>query len=417
MGSIWNATVAIDVGIDGNIELCEPGTGTALGIVLLVQSRATESDFQSETDTSFEYLCSERELAYWMQGNAPVLLILSRPKTAEAYWTSIKAYFGDPARRASRRVKFDKRVDRFDEHVFDKLKKAGVTATSGIYLGPPVKSETLVSNLLEVASYGPRVYLAATNLRKADQVWVTKNARNLRGIERPFILREGKILSFNDLRERPWTELCDRGTVEDFDSKEWADADDQDRTNEFIWLLKEALREKLFPAVVFQKDQECYMFRATPDLKPFSLHYQGQGRQRTRDVFIVRTNQRTGKVSWCRHDAFEGNFRRYEDRWFLEINPTYVFTVDGKKISLYQAEYLSNIKRVERNPDVRRQVLNWASYLGRGEDLVTPAYPFLAFGELLSFQVNRGIDDKAWAIRKGKEAPDPKNGQSTLELE
>ena len=159
------------------------------------------------------------------------------------------------------------------------------------------------------------------------------------------------------------------------------------------------------------------MFRATPDLKPFSLHYQGQGRQRTRDVFIVRTNQRTGKVSWCRHDAFEGNFRRYEDRWFLEINPTYVFTVDGKKISLYQAEYLSNIKRVERNPDVRRQVLNWASYLGRGEDLVTPAYPFLTFGELLSFQVNRGIDDKAWAIRKGKEASDPKNGQSTLELE
>jgi len=415
MGSIWNPTVAIDVGIDGNIELCDPKTGHALGIVLLVQSRATEGPFQSETGTGLEYLCSEPELTYWMQGNAPVLLVVSRPKSDEAYWVSIKTYFADPARRASRRVRFDKKRDRLSQESFTQLKAAGASSDSGLYLGPPAKSETLVSNLLQVAAYAPRIYVASTSIRKTDEIWTYATGRGVH-IQRPFILKEGKIISFHDLREMPWSDLCDRGSVDDFDSSEWSDAEEIDRKNEFVWLLRDSLREKLYPAVVYRKDEDCFMFRPHQDMKPFSIEYEGQRGTSTRQVFTLRVNQKSGQVSWYRHDAFEGSFKRYDGIWYLEINPTYVYTVDGERVSPYQGEHLSKIKRLERNPDVRRHVLMWASYLGRGEDLISPADPFLAFGDLLSVEVNRGIDDAAWVAGEGDPDDGGAGAQAEMEL-
>lgn len=412
MGSIWNPTVAIDVGIDGHIELCEPATGKALGVVLFVQSRATEQEFQGETDTGFEYLCSERELAYWMQGNAPVLLIVCRPSKGEAYWVSIKEHFADPVRRASRRVRFDKKADSFDESCFKKLLNLGARPEAGIYLGPPSKSETLVSNLLEVVSYAPRIYLAATEFRKVDEIWRLERDRQIR-LPAGWILKSGQLLSFHDLHDRPWSDFCDPGTIEDFDVEEWASSDDEDRRRDFVRLLKLCLKEKLYPRVIPRKDLDCYMFRPYPDKQPFSIQYRAQGRQTTRKVFVAFQSRKTGLVSHYRHDAFEGFFRRLEGSWYLEINPTYVFTIDGDRLSLFQGDQLSTIKKFERNPDVRRQVLMWASQLGRGEDLVTPPYPLLVFGDLATFDLAVGIDDAAWA----PEPKAPKQLAESLQVE
>src|SRR5216683_4910369 len=83
---LWHQTSVFDAGIDGYIELRDPTTGAALNSIIQVQSRATQGRFTAETDTSFEYLCSEKELGYWLAGNAPVILICSRPNTDEAYW-------------------------------------------------------------------------------------------------------------------------------------------------------------------------------------------------------------------------------------------------------------------------------------------------------------------------------------------
>ena len=86
MGWLWHQTGVFDAGIDGYIELRDPITGAALNSIIQVQSRATQGKFTAETDTSFEYLCSERDLVYWLAGNAPVILICSHPATGEAHW-------------------------------------------------------------------------------------------------------------------------------------------------------------------------------------------------------------------------------------------------------------------------------------------------------------------------------------------
>jgi hypothetical protein len=143
MGWIWNAT-NIDAGIDGYIEIRDPGTGRATNIVLQVQSKAL-SQFTNETPTSFEYVCSPRDLEYWTAGNAPVILIVSKPAAEQAYWTSVKDYFNTPAKRRDRRITFDKNRDRFDLDARERLAQLAMPRFLGIYLTPPPRTETLQS--------------------------------------------------------------------------------------------------------------------------------------------------------------------------------------------------------------------------------------------------------------------------------
>lgn len=95
MGFLWYPTGGIEVGIDGTIEIRDSATGRALNAIIQVQSKATLGQFQAETSEGFDYLCDVKDLNYWLQGNAPVILIVSRPSTDEAYWVSIKDYFQD----------------------------------------------------------------------------------------------------------------------------------------------------------------------------------------------------------------------------------------------------------------------------------------------------------------------------------
>ena len=52
-------------------------------------------------------------------------------------------------------------------------------------------------------------------------------------------------------------------------------------------------------------------------------------------------------VAFYRHVAFEHQFRRYDGVWYVELNPTYVFTSDGIALDAYHQERLAGIKRLE----------------------------------------------------------------------
>ena len=118
---------------------------------IAVQVKATERAFPKETSHSFEWPCNQRDLDYWLQGNAPVVLIVVRPRHDEAYWVPLKAYFADLATRATRRIIFDKSRNRFDEACASELTTLAIPTNIGIY-GPPASiPEKLYLNLLPVA--------------------------------------------------------------------------------------------------------------------------------------------------------------------------------------------------------------------------------------------------------------------------
>ena len=96
-----------------------------------------------------------------------------------------------------------------------------------------------------------------------------------------------------------------------------------------------------------------------------------------------------------RHSAVRTQFFRFGKQWFLELTPTYFFTQpDGITQSRFHEDWLKRIKEFEKNSAVLGQAVMW-EHLLLAEDLFAP-YPYLAFGPLLSFTSDRGIDDGAW---------------------
>ena len=180
MKCLWHPTVGPDIGIDGSIELCDQTTGESFHQLIAVQSRATAGHFVSESATSLEYTCDERDLNYWMQGNLPVILVHSRPSTGEAYWISVKEFFADPSLRASRKITFNKETDRFSATVYQRLLNLAAPAERGLYLGPVPKTERLLTNLLPVRLVSPRIFVAETEYRNTRDVWDRLRGRGIR---------------------------------------------------------------------------------------------------------------------------------------------------------------------------------------------------------------------------------------------
>jgi hypothetical protein len=408
MGFLWYESGGTEAGIDGTIEIRDGRTGEATNQIVQVQSRATSTAFTSETDTSLTYACDERDLAYWLGGNAPVILVRSRPNTNEAYWISIKEYFHDPARIASRRIVFDKNRDRFDSSAREALVKLAVPRDSGVYIAPPPKRETILSNLLEVVAYPRSIYVAETEFRLGRALGAALR------IDEPYpprewILRNGQLYSIHDLREPPWSGVCEVETVEQFDADEWAQSEDRDRLNEFAQLLYACLSERVGRDLRYFPREKLFLAKATKELQPRRLRSSSR-RRSGRIIFrSYESKKAAGQIGFCKHWAFRAHFQRYDGKWFLEITPTYHYTMDGYRESHFAADYLSGQKRLDNNDAVRGQVQMWAGYLRGGDDLFAQPYEHLEFGELAAFELPAGVNDKAWLAntRKAKEPDEP----------
>lgn len=415
MGCLWYPTGQVEAGIDGYIEIRDAKTGAATNCIILVQSRATAVQFENETDSGFDYYPNDRDLHYWLFGNAPVILIRSRPTTSEAYWISIKDYFQGGNTQKSNKIHFVKDQHRFDANCRQALIDLAQPADSGLYVSPIPKQEKLYSNLLEVASYADAIYVAETPFRypldvaqKLDELGVSPG--------KEWILKSRKIISFHDLRQSPWTAVCDSGPVWVFDSSNWAQSNHPVCRNEFVQLLNHALGQRLLPGVRYHTRRQFYYFVATADLSDHELTYKSVVRTGRRRVFQAYPDKRDpDKTAYYRHCAFSGQFLRFDGRWYLEINPTYHYTFDGFHTSLYAPELLSGIKRMERNHSVAGQVIMWASYLAPDRDLFSETYdyPFLKFGQLLTFNTEQGLDEREWL--KHEEAEDAHEIQASME--
>src|SRR2546421_4005523 len=201
MGFGWHATnQSLEAGLDGFIEVRNPKTGEALNSVIFAQSKATEGEFAAETPSSLEFICDERDLDYWLKGNAPIILVRSRPKTNEAYWVSVKDYFRELSVRATKKIRFDKIENRFDVSARDRLVSLSIPQSSGVYLPTELKQEFIYSNLLRVDKFPSKLHIADTEFRFD---WQVKQAFRTAGVRMgsEWFLKDKKVYSFHDLGE------------------------------------------------------------------------------------------------------------------------------------------------------------------------------------------------------------------------
>jgi hypothetical protein len=394
IGFLWHPT-RLEAGIDGYIEI-RLEAGEVTNCIIQVQSKATDNPFQAETESTLEFRCDKRDLDYWLAGNAPVILVRSRPRTNEAYWVSLKDYFSDLGLRKSGKILFDKIRDRFDLTAKPALERLASHADSGLYLGAHPKTEVVFSNLLELKELPRRYYMAATEYRTRGELFATLHDFT-RTVAGEWILGRKMLTSFHDLSTYPWTEVCDRGTVEEMDTYEWARSGDPVRQREFVQLLNSCLRDMLFrKGVKFFRETQCYYFRASQDLSEREYSYHSRERKTSRYVFkgYPKRSDHT-QMSYYRHSALEGRFVRYGTNWYLQITPTYHFTRDGERISRYAPDLMAGIKRLESNQSVHGQVVMWAHLLTE-RSLFDTGSQFLHFGSLVEFELEVGVDDAAW---------------------
>jgi|GEM_PF-300130 len=410
MGSAWHpSNASLDAGIDGEIELVDPDYHVATNAIIRVQSKATAGAFPGETSDSFEWPVNERDLDYWMSGNAPVVLVVSRPLMGEAYWVAIKDYFATPSRRKAKRVRFDKNRMRFSADAREALFALAVPRDSGIYFAPRPREERLFSNLLAVSGFPKRLWIGDTDLRRPGDVYAQLREA---GAEAPeFVLRDRRILAPYDLTEKPWSSFVDRGTVEDFDPEHWALSDDRDLTTRFVELLNFCLSVRCRQiGCERRKDDGMYYFAPSEDLTSRIIPYRSVKENTRRTVFHgypYKKGENKGEIAYYRHAGFYGQFRRYDGAWYLSITPTYHFTSDGRRQHPFYESKLKGIKAIEKNGTVLGHVVMWASLLrGRDEDaddlFFTPPYPHLRFGQLATFELSVGIDDRTWLPNEEK---------------
>ncbi len=398
MHSRWISSGAGEVGIDGYIEFFDSGTGRSFGTTIAVQARHV-SEFLNEDPDSLDYLCQKSDLDYWISGNMPVILVVTRPSTKEAYWIDVKGYFSNRADTSDTRVHFVKSACKFVPESFHELIRVGESVDSGLYLAPLPKTENLISNLLPLDGYPPSIYIAKTELRKTWEVWGALQGKD-RDVSGAWLLRDGQIVSFHNLSTRAWSNVCVAGTVKAYPAAEWANSGDSTRQREFVQLCNQALQYCQNDNIKYWPDEDCFAYAGSLEEGTVKVSYRSLRHQsRISTVTKYEGKGRNHDYKWLRHMAFRGQFRRLDGKWYLEVTPTYRFTKDGKNLERFHEERLRAMKRSEGNRTVLSALLFWADMMSAQRDLFNKSEGMLRFGRLIKLESNVGISDSEWSER------------------
>jgi hypothetical protein len=168
MESRWTPSGPNEVGIDGYIELFDPGSRKALGLTIAAQSKVVNAI--ADAGPTFDYRCEPADVEYWRSGNMPVILVVSSVSGGEAYWVSVKDHFKDWTPDGSTTITFTKASERFTKDSLQDLIKVGAPR-GGLHLAPSRKTERLHTNLLRVEGFPDRLYIARTDCRWPSDVW------------------------------------------------------------------------------------------------------------------------------------------------------------------------------------------------------------------------------------------------------
>ncbi|QDU10091.1 DUF4365 domain-containing protein [Gimesia aquarii] len=423
MGFAWNPT-NMDAGIDGYIELRDSETGEVSNCILQVQSKAGDSYFLSEDENSFVFQCKNRDLEYWLAGNAPVILVVSRPDKDEAYWISVKDYFSSPSARKNRRITFDKKNDRFERDCRHRLMRLAIPKNNGLYLSSLPQEETITSNLLPLVSIPERYFKSKTKFRDPIQVWeILRDSDS--DPDGEWLLHNGFIYCFHDLTFEPWRNFCEPENTDNLRTTDLSNSERPSDRHAFVKLLNLCLTQLLYrQGIRYSKLKELYYFKASTDLTARKVG--------SKTVFKGYTSKKNeSRIAYYRHQALEVQFLQIESKWYLELTPSYYFTHDGFKLSKYYEERLSGIKLLERqNKTHLSHLIMWSkilqqSYLSSAkqqslqfeddptEDTIKP-YSFLQFGPLVTFEVDFGISDSSWLPLPAKDNEEVNSRQKRL---
>lgn len=401
MGFLWHPPGPFDAGIDGRIELRDTRTKEPLNRHLGVQSKA-RTRFTAENEHGFEFLCEAADIDYWMRSDCPVLLVCSHPATREPWFVCVTDWFADTERRAARRVVFDKRADRFDASRAIDLLRLTRRSEPVLHRRPPAPPEELVTNLLPIVEHGARVWSAPCDYYEHRQVHERYDeVGGPRASD--YLLRDGLLYSLRDPRSCALRHLCDINLLESVSAEAWCQSDDPKLVRYWVELLRRTMLQQLKHELQWHQKRGVFYFPAPEPLAGLSVEGPHGSRHVIKVAYYFDKRRDEQRLKYVRHHAFRPGFQLVDGRWHLEVEPAYLFTYDGERENFRADEYMTGIKRLDKNLAVVGQLRMWEYLLTRPPSLLAPEPGLLTFGQLRTVEVPVGIDDALW---RGKDARD-----------
>jgi hypothetical protein len=293
----------------------------------------------------------------------------------------------------------------FSIHLFSRPE--AVDLVTGTAVPKVLTSTTYAANALEVVGIPKMIFHGQTEIKWVGDIWRRLSDQFIP----PFLLHEGKIISFHDLEDaaNPLRLLVDEGTIEPLSTDEFFQGADGERL--LVWLLNDSLRKHLQSRgmIVDGKRKRAYFPRAERGSR--SISYQGRLRRARRTVVKARVSPATGRITYWEHEALGYKFQNFGGIWALMLEPGYVFTFDGKK-GLLAPERINKLSTKRASRDYNSAVLNdlsfWAWLLAAGD---TSNFRLNVNGEHLATfsdldrlidsdgdELEAEADDERWAV-------------------
>lgn len=364
MDCIWREQEKDDIGVDGEIELCEPRTegkgfiGT--GKIIKVQSKSGSSYITRNQEDSFESPVKEKDLVYWGKLNLPIVYIVFHPDDNCLYWKDVQAYIREnpDAFEKPHKINFDKETDRFDEEAFGSLcqlcKQAPERVDSTI-------SEQLFSNFLEVVKLPEYVFLSSVVPEKRTQF-----SQRLTGFIPPYIFREGILTTLTDpsKTQNALTHVID-GEAERLPFLEWFDQS-PDSDNDTRILFNALLTNHLhLRKLYFNRKTHKYFYRhGLTKEKPIKKKWRNNRTNRS-PTRIVAQYYEYGDDKFFLHKALSASFQCFGTQWGIIIEPKVFYTHDTLAVwrSDRAKSYAIRYRSREYNSQYLVNILFWAFIL------------------------------------------------------
>lgn len=264
---------------------------------------------------------------------------------------------------------------------------AVVPSTPDSPAAPDRVHEAILGNLLPVERFPMIVWSGPTHARKNDEVY--EAVPDATG----FVLQEKRLYTFVDLnkRDEPLRKVMSGSDIQRHAVTRWLN--DPVRWRWFITLLNRSLKNYTGKLAIRKDKKGRYFFRPNRD---GTTRVWQNGSDRKREVAAMKVNEETGEAFWVHQSAWL-RFQTLGDSLFLCIEPSYVFTDDGK--SPMEGPSVGPLTIAwggkERNAAILRHVVFWARTLGKGQakiEIPTGADSILISGIPAVTRTTFGVD-------------------------
>lgn len=370
MRCIWREQQKDDIGIDGEVELCQPrddGEGmVGTGKIIKVQSRSGSRYVTRDTDSTFASPVEEKDLRYWSSLNIPAIYVVYHPDDDRLYWKHVQAYAKThpTALQPPYRIEFDKTTDTLDASAYAALADLCALAPERVLTD---RGETLFANILPVVELPKTIFVAPVLPEKRPNFHDRISGDQFIP---PYWYSSGILTTLTDptIRGTAITNVVDAGGVDRFGLVDWLRVNHENNTVLRALLNSTLHRHLRRIGLNFLKSHRRYFFsEGLTEKTPLKRNWKNSRTGREQERLVAKYYE-YGRHKFFRQLALDARFASYGEAWGIVLHPKIHFSTNG--VDRWEGKtarsYAISARAEEWNNVYLNNLLFWAHEISGG---------------------------------------------------